>query len=550
MCGILLLLKTLGVKRENILKQFNKQKHRGPDKTLIQKIDDLIFCFHRLSIINPKNDLAMQPIINNHVVLICNGEIYNYKKLLQNHFNTNKQDTIDIKVDVEIIIHLYYKYGIKKTLDLIDGDFAFILYDANREIIITARDPVGLKPLYFGYHNNEIVAISSEIKSINEYCNRIERHDIGSFYVINKQTHTILEKNKFCDFSEYMTNHKNPRNSLSQMNIEGKLVQYYCDELDESKITSQIKKLLIKSVEKRITHTDQPYAFLCSGGIDSSLILSLAIDCLGVENLHVFSMELEGDRSDDSFYASILTKTYGVQHTIVKFTKEEGTECIEEVISQIESHDLNTIRASIPMYLLAKHIKQNTDYKVILSGEGADELFMGYLYFNYFDDINDANRETLRLIQNLHSFDVLRAERSFSSHGLELRVPFLDKEFIQYVLSLNGSVKLPCIGIEKHILRQSFKDLSKIPPHILNRQKEKFSDGVGFGWVPTLINYCKNKSENVEKNQDNYEKKYYRDIFDKYYKGFENVIIKREMPQKINEYLEKQNNGGKNILSM
>lgn len=540
MCGILLLLQHLQNQTIDITTEFNKQKHRGPDNTQIKQIDDLTFCFHRLAIINPNNTNGMQPITlnNDNLILICNGEIYNYKQLQEDYLTGD----IHLNVDVEVIGHLYLEYGIEKTCKLLDGDFAFIIYDKISNKIYTGRDSVGLKPLYFGYYNNKLVACSSEIKSICSYCDKIEHHDIGSYSIIDKSTQVIESIHKFFTIQD---------NTTIDTIQDNTTIESIQNQIPET-IKSKIKELLVKSVNKRIQHTDQPYAFLCSGGIDSSLVLALAIECLGVENLHVFSIELENDRSDDSTYAKILTDTYGVKHTIVKFSKEEGHNKVEEVIKHIESYDVNTIRASIPMFILAEYISKNTEYKVILSGEGADELFMGYNYFNYFDDDNEANDESIRLVKNLYSFDVLRAERCFSSHGLELRVPFLDKEFIEYVLTLDGTIKKPHERVEKYILRQSFADLAKMPTYILNRQKERFSDGIGFGWVPSLINFCEQQSKvnNYDFNDKMYnkpktsEEKYYRKFFEQSYPNHANIILKREMPHKITDYINKQRGSG------
>lgn len=516
MCGILYLKYSIPIQK--IKEMFNQQKHRGPDNTKIIKIKNQYFCHHRLAIINPENTEGNQPIIRKDIVLICNGEIYNYKKIISKYL-----DNMEVNVDCDVIIELYKLFGIKKTLHIIDGDFAFVLYDIEKDLIFTSRDPVGLKPLFIGYKDNKIISFSSEIKSINMICDKIIQHPIGCY----------MKNNKFYSYFNYVD--KTPE-----------LYQKY-DKMGDNKV----RDLLVKSVKKRILHTDKPYAILCSGGIDSSLILSIAKEILHKKNIHVFSIELDGSRSMDSFYATMLTDLYDVKHTIVKFTWEEGVNKMKEVIKNIESYDVNTIRASIPMYLLAEYISNNTNYKVILSGEGADELFMGYSYFRYYNEMDGdlVNKESLRLIKNLHSFDVLRAERCFSSHGLELRVPFLDKNFIKYVLNLGGNKKILINKVEKHLLRVSFSHL-KIPERILYRQKERFSDGIGFDWVPKLINYSKEKyEEKPDYNMFSYystpttkEEFLYRYIFEQYYPNQANIILKRVMPKKIEKIVNKANN--------
>ena len=510
MCGIYLLLKLL--EHIDIQTELNKIKHRGPDNSALQIIDNMAFGFHRLSIINPLNDDAMQPFEEKDIVLLCNGEIYNYRELYAAHF---KEETADLKVDIEIIHKLYIKYGIEKTIKMLDGDFAFILYDKSTQMIYTGRDPIGLKPLYFGYKNNELIAISSEIKAITNYCDQVNEHDIGAFTTIHNNT--LITSETYFNFIE---------------NIQPNVA--------EADIKINIQRLLAQSVNKRIDHTDRPYAFLCSGGLDSSLILALAVEKLGCENVHAFSLELKNSHSEDTFYAKLLTTQYNVKHTIIQFSKEEGLSYINEIIQQLETYDVNTIRASIPMYIMAKWIKENTDYTVIFSGEGADELFMGYLYFNYFKqtpaEIIASNNETCRLLSNMHCFDVLRAERCFSCNGLELRVPFLDKEFMEYVLTIDGRFKQPRNGVEKYILRESFKYLDKIPSHILSRQKEKMSDGIGFGWVNAVMDFCKSKNST--------EKEYFAQIFDTYYPNRQNVIIPRELPTLITDHVAQQQGAG------
>ncbi len=502
MCGILFLNTTHNdipnypKTHDEILKRFNRINYRGPNNTSIISHNNKHFCHHRLSIINPNSTSGNQPFCLKDVILICNGEIYNYLSLLSSHL-----DNMTVENDCEIIIHLYRKYGMQKTLELIDGDFAFIMYDKLNDTIITARDPVGLKPLYTGSDKHgHWIGISSEIKCLSDICEFINTHPIGCYKVYD----------------------------IAQQYFPYRL------QIEPNCVEENIKNLLTSAIQKRITHTDRSYAFLCSGGIDSSLILAIACEFLNKKNIHVFSVQYDdGSVSYDSFYATMLAQKYDVKHTIVKFTKEEGLNHIDEVIKKIETYDINTIRASIPMYLLAKYISQNTDYKVILSGEGADELFMGYSYFNFCPTEKDASEESLRLVRNLHSFDVLRAERCFSSHGLELRVPFLDKDFIQYVMNIDG--RLPYDGIEKYILRESFKELKEMPKQILYRQKERLSDGIGFMWVPTLIRYCNEQVEEMKEEYDynrpkDKEEYYYRNIFEKYYPGKATVILERRMP--------------------
>ena len=523
MCGILF------CSCENFDKtQFDLIKYRGPDNTTCEKIENFWFCHHRLSIINPENENGNQPIKKDGVILICNGEIYNYKQL------TN--ETLD--VDCEIIIDLYKQEGLP-GLSKLDGDFAFVLYDATKQVIITGNDPVGLKPLFIAYDSlKRVIGIGSEIKVLQDLpeIKKIKRHSIGEVRVLDVQTMKFTNRMRLINYDNIQIIEKTREEHLLDIN-----------------------NILTTSVTKRITHTDRPYALLCSGGLDSSLILAITAKILGINsrNIHVFTMSYDTNNvSLDSMYADMLTASLNIEkRTTVKFTKEEAFDSIEKVIQILETHDPNTIRAAIPMYLLAKHIKENTDYKVILSGEGADELFAGYNYFSIRNPTpEETEKETCRLIKNLHSFDVLRAERCFSANGLELRVPFLDRDFIKYSLSIPGSLRLPVRGLEKKLLRDSFHNLASsmnIPDRLMDRQKERMSDGVGYDWVPSIINYsCKEMS--YDPNDTNIttaeraviEKKYYRQIYDKHFKF--DTIIKRKLPP----WSEGPKESGSDILGM
>jgi asparagine synthase (glutamine-hydrolysing) len=326
----------------------------------------------------------------------------------------------------------------------------------------------------------------------------------------------------------------------------GALLTYTCDDnnINECEFTiefqeSRIVDLLRKSVIKRIDNSDRPVAFLCSGGLDSSLILCLAHEYLQQQKreLHVFSMKYTGTSgqnvfSEDEFYCKRLVELLGVKYTSLSFSFEEVKNSIDDVIYQTETYDPNTIRTSIANYLLAKKLRETTDYKVFLSGEGADELFCGYLYFNQSKDGIEINKESDRLVQNIHMFDILKADRCFSAFGLEVRVPFLDKKFVSFVKSIDGKYKTFINHTEKFLLRNAFKKQFTVlsDARIIDRPKERFSDGVSFSYVPDLLNFCSNSEESVLDNKELREKQYYRNIFDKYYPNMSHVIIDRTMP--------------------
>ena len=509
MCGILFYNRNnlVGNGTKTISEIFSVIKHRGPDSTSINFIDNMLFCHHRLAIINATG--GEQPIIReqngndgkpNAYVLIANGEIYNYKTF------TNSAN------DCEAIIDAY----LANRLQDLDGDFAFILYDKQNRLIITGRDPVGLKPLYVGFSNGVPVAFGSEMKVLCaiDTINDVREHTINTF-------------NRFyLDQSGIMNFH----DSCTSINYNLPIVQQTYEYAQQA-----INYYLVNAVRKRIIHTERPFAFLCSGGIDSVIVVAIAI-YLGIP-VHVFNLSLDSGSSFDEMHADMfmeeLKKRPGVQYTKVKFSIQEGLSIVDEIIKNLETYDPNTIRASVPMYLLAKFIKNNTDYKVILSGEGSDEIFMGYNYFGIKSPTPDqAEKESLRLIQGLHSFDILRAERCFSCHGLELRVPFLDRELISAAIQIPGHYRLPVGGVEKHLLRTAFRNLG-INDRLLFRQKERMSDGVGGSWVPAIINYAVSQlgqDPNALKTNDRmkYEKQFYKQVYMKYYPY--DTILFREMP--------------------
>ena len=316
-----------------------------------------------------------------------------------------------------------------------------------------------------------------------------------------------------------------------------------------SVIHSNIYELLKKAVIKRIDNSDKPVAFLCSGGIDSSIIFCIARDYLKTQNriLHAFSMKFnDNSTSYDAFYAKLLMDQYkddpNVKYHSVSFNWDQVLDVIENIPKQLETYDPNTIRASIPMYLLAKHLK-NTEFKVFLSGEGADELFMGYNYFKQVPDEKEANKECLRLLKNIHMFDVLRADRTFNANGLELRVPYLDLEFINYVKQLPGSLKMYYNNVEKALLRESvrYKHPQLVGSRVIDREKERFSDGCGFNYIPKLLNHICEKKGNLNNKslhlseKEKIEKAYYLELFEKYYgNNKQHLIITRKLPSWCN----------------
>jgi asparagine synthase (glutamine-hydrolysing) len=495
MCGIL-----WSLIQDGLEERFNRLKHRGPEHSNYIIIDNHFFGTHRLAIINPTPE-GNQPLEYNGCTLICNGQIYNYEELANGKH---------MRTDVDIILHLFNQgYTLQEVAHKLDGDFAFVvLKDGNVSI---ARDPIGIRPLFYGKDENDnIICVASEVKAIKDLPLVKSCHVFPPGHTYDSVT------KKFVQYTD-LYSEENP-------------------EITREDALNIIRQNLIKAVEKRIENSDRPIAFLCSGGIDSSIIMALAYDLLkqrGKEHLmHVFSMAFDDgprSRSDDAFYAKLLVQQYGVKYTPVGFNWTDVLNNIQGIAKHVETYDPNTIRASVPMYLLAKYIKENTDFKVVLSGEGADELFMGYNIFMKAQDGHLANNESKRLIRNIHMFDGLRADRCFNAHGLEIRVPFLDINFARTVFEIPGTYKMYVNGREKSLLRDAFSYVPQLTQsRILDRVKERFSDGCGFGYVPKLLSHWTTDSGLEAKEVA--EREVYGDWFDAEYPNLRHLIISRENP--------------------
>jgi asparagine synthase (glutamine-hydrolysing) len=497
MCGIFAILNYVDRYNNNydeIYKEFIKGKHRGPEFSVLTKIHaKLYFGFHRLAI-NGLNSESNQPIIIKdamscqfgEISLICNGEIYNYKELYQ---QTGISPTTDS--DCEVIAHLYLKYGIHQTLTMLDGVFSFILLD-NRDMsniqLFVARDPYGVRPLYqmksTDLLKNSVIGFASELKCLsNIYNSQSIYSSISQFKPGSYSVYKIENNNSNWKPLKEEEAYFIPTFSYSLDNS----LYGTCDESLKSKeYYSQIAYFLQTAVNKRCLCTERPIACLLSGGLDSSLIAAL-VNKFYQENhmgkkLETYSIGLQG--SEDLKYARIVADYLDTNHTEIIVTEQQMFDIIPEVIQAIESYDTTTVRASIGNYMIGKYISQNSDAKVIFNGDGSDELFGGYLYMKQCPDIVEFDRETRRLLKDIHLFDVLRSDKSISSHGLEPRTPFLDKSFVNTVLSMPPSFRQSKENIEKFILRNSFSKenfpCSKplLPDDILWRKKEAFSDGV------------------------------------------------------------------------
>ena len=472
---------------------FDKLQHRGPEHSILNKYNQYWVGFHRLKI----NDLGHsgdQPFIIDNVLLICNGEIYNHKELEKAYKFEMKS-----KSDCEIILRMYLKYGIEQTLVSLDGVFAFVIIDMRNEDVIVARDPIGVRPLFIGDNGK---AFASEMKSTK--CKKIEQFKPGHFWkngIYGKFWNTRLPK------------------KINDLGID--------------KILDGLRNRLIKAVVKRIQNAERPVGFLLSGGLDSSLVCAIASQVVEGK-INTYSIGLEG--SEDLKYARIVSEFIGSDHTEIRFTVGDGLNAVPEVIKCIESYDVTTVRASVPMWLLSKYIKESTRIRVLLSGEGSDE-FGGYLYFNNAPSEEAFQEESFRLLDELHFTDVLRADRCTAGHGLELRVPFLDIQFMAYFLGIDVKYRMANNGIEKYFLRRAFAGW--LPDKVLWRKKDAFSDAVGKEWRNSLIS--KGQALFQASGEEMKEWKHcppvsgegwwYRKEFEKHYSGQGEIIPHYWMPK-------------------
>ena len=485
MCGIFAIVGTsesgdLDSKRDKFLECSKTLRHRGPDwdGIHIDNENKVVVAHERLSIIDVDN--GAQPLISQcgNIILSVNGEIYNHQGLK----DIVLHGSYDFKTssDCEVIIPLYQKYW-TPMVDMLDGVFAFFLYDKENRDFLVARDPIGVNPLYYAMNSLGEYCFASEMKAIRMWDSDCE---IGIFppgHYMTK-THEILP-------------YYQPRWADKKINE----LDYQISKMDMCK---KVRESLTNAVEKRLM-ADVPFGVLLSGGLDSSLITSITNKILKEnkhkrswgDKLHSFSVGLEG--APDLKYAKDVANFLQTVHHELHFTIQEGMDAIKDVIYKLETYDVTTIRASTPMYLMSRKIKA-TGIKMVLSGEGADEILGGYLYFHNAPSEEEFHKECIDRVKNLHYFDCLRANKSTMAWGVEVRVPFLDKHFLETAIPIRPDLKIRerfegLAKVEKYILRKAFdKTMNEdgyqyLPESVLWRQKEQFSDGVGYNWVDSLI---------------------------------------------------------------
>ena len=465
MCGIVSILnirQPMPGLRERVLGMSRKIRHRGPDWSGIYQGPTAILAHERLSIVDPES--GGQPLFSpdRKVVMAVNGEIYNHQEIRRRYAGRYDFQTGS---DCEVILALYRDKGID-FLEDISGIFAFALYDEEMDAFLIARDPIGVIPLYIGYDSGGAVYVASELKALEGQCERYEPFPPGHYYWSREPGMKRYYRRDWFDYEAV-------KNSEASVDA--------------------IREALKDSVRRQLM-SDVPYGVLLSGGLDSSVVSAIAerfsehrIEDGGQTRaywprLHSFAVGLEG--APDLAKARLVAEHIGTVHHEIHYTVQEGLDALRDVIYYIETYDVTTVRASTPMYLLARVIR-SMGIKMVLSGEGADEVFGGYLYFHKAPSARDFHEETVRKLSKLHLYDCLRANKSLSAWGVEGRVPFLDKEFLDVAMSLDPEAKM-CPGqtIEKQILREAFADM--LPAEVAWRQKEQFSDGVGYAWIDTL----------------------------------------------------------------
>jgi len=502
MCGIAAILniqEQSSELRKKVLKMSQKIRHRGPDWSGIYCGGNAILAHERLSIVDPES--GGQPLYSpdHKQILAVNGEIYNHQEIRRTMAGQYEFQTGS---DCEVILALYRQKGIN-FLEDISGIFAFVLYDEEKNMFLVARDPIGVIPLYIGYDNDGKVYIASELKALEGQCDHYEPFPPGHYLYSDELK---LKRYYHRDWMDYAAVENNPASVTAIHDA-------------------------LKDAVKRQLMSDVPYGVLLSGGLDSSVISAIAqkYSEMRIENdsqtkaywprLHSFAVGLKG--APDLAKAKLVADHIGTVHHEINYTIQEGLDAIRDVIYFIETYDVTTVRASTPMYLLARVIK-SMGIKMVLSGEGADEIFGGYLYFHKAPSAKEFHEETVRKLSKLHLYDCLRANKSLSAWGVEGRVPFLDKEFLDVAMRTNPEAKM-CPGntIEKKIVREAFADM--LPETVAWRQKEQFSDGVGYSWIDTLkavtsqqvtdeqmAHAAERFPINPPKNKEEY---YYRSIF-------------------------------------
>jgi asparagine synthase (glutamine-hydrolysing) len=505
MCGFSVYTGGDKMLRLSVVSEFQKIKYRGPDNSVTCDLGDKGWMgFHRLKIIDTSDD-GNQPLIYKDLHLVANGEVYNYQFLMEEY--SDKYD-FQSESDCEVIIPMFLELGMEETARRLDAEFVCVLYDAEVDKYYAARDPVGIRPMFYGYASDGKIMFASEMKALSKLCSVVKPFPPGHIY----------DGEKFVSYRDI-----------------AKVDAYVDHEMEE--VYKNLNLLLTKGVEKRL-HADVPVGFLCSGGLDSSLVCAIAARVMD-RPIRTFAVGIDKDPIDTK-YAPIVADYLGADHTEVIFTKQDIFDTLSTLIYNIETYDITTIRASMGMYLVSKYISENTDIKVLMTGEISDEIF-GYKYTDFAPSPEAFQEEAEKRLKEIYMYDVLRADRSISSCGLEARVPFGDLDFVKYVMSIPPEKKMNFSGVGKYMLRKAFEG-DYLPHDILYREKAAFSDAVGHSMVDNLKAYA----EEMYSDEDlmDAELKYthatpiskeslmYRDIFESHFPGQSKTVKDFWMPNK------------------
>ena len=490
--------------RGTLQEVFDRTISRGPDMSCVMEAGNGILCFHRLSIMGLHEE-GMQPFTLDGDVLVCNGEIYGFRALKE---QLSDRYTFISDSDCEVLLPLYHEYG-TRMFPMLGSEFALILYDHKRDTFLAARDPIGIRPLYYGYLASGAIAFASEPKNLVGLCTQIRPFPPGHYY-LDGEFHSYID-------------------------LTG-VREYLPDDADSA--ARGIRERLIRSVETRLD-ADAPLGFLLSGGLDSSFVCAISAKLLG-RQIRTFAIGMEQDAIDLK-YAKQVADFIGAEHTEVFMTPEEVIAALPDVVKLLGTWDITTIRASMGMYLCCKAIHETTDVRVLMTGEISDELF-GYKYTDYAPDPESFQAESKKRIDELHMYDVLRADRCISVNSLEARVPFGDTEFVQYVMQLDPRIKMNTYHMGKYLLRHAFEEDHILPESILWRQKAAFSDAVGHSMVDDLKAYAEERYTDAEYEERRKKYSYctpftkesllYRELFEEYYPGQAEMIKDYWMPNK------------------
>jgi len=517
MCGIYAVLGNNAISVTDT--GFHALAARGPDSHVLKKYGSVIMGFHRLRV-NDLSDSGDQPMSHSDGLhLICNGEIYNHKEI-----QTQNQLVVSSQSDCAVILPLYARMHEHSSSDLhafintLDGEFAFVVYDEVKSVLIAVRDPYGVRPLFYGRTSDGGWAWASELKGIHDICTDVTPFKPGHVMTVDTRTLKLVSYETY-DADLYPS-------------YDPDVVNQY----DEEKACTTIRQLVTDAVKKRVLVSDRPVCSLLSGGLDSSLVAALAASVCPPGKLHTFSIGMPG--STDLKYAAQVAQHIGSTHTTITLSEDDFLDAIPETIRIIESYDTTSVRASVGNYLVSAYIARHSDNKVVLNGDYSDEVCGGYKYMGLAPDYTTFAAECERLVRDIYLFDSLRSDRTICSQGLEARTPFSDKAFVKYYLSLPAEMRIAtAVRMEKYLLRKAFDCTGLLPESVLWRRKEAFSDGVSSpenSWHKILQAHIEKQVSDADfenratrfpfNTPQLKETYYYRTLFERYYPGRESVI--------------------------